>query len=119
MNSFHPSAAFDTSSRRWLSNTEPQIINQSAAVMNPLLKPYTTKHAIPPFTDIDSTHYKAAFEVAFVEHEAELKSIVDNKEPPTFDNTLLAFDRSGSLLTKIGKVYYNLCSSMCPPGEPR
>lgn len=85
--------------------------------MNPLLKPYTTKHAIPPFTDIDSTHYKGAFEKAFVEHEAELKSIVDNKELPSFDNTLLAFDRSGSLLTKVGKVYYNLCSSMCPPGE--
>lgn len=87
--------------------------------MNPLLKPYTTKHAIPPFTDIDTSHYKGAFEIAFVEHEKELKSIVDNKETPSFENTLLAFDRSGSLLTKVGKVYYNLCSSMCPPGERR
>lgn len=120
VHSFHPAVSIDTSSRRWLSNTEsPTIINQSALAMNPLLKPYTTKHAIPPFADIDSSHYKGAFEVAFVEHEAELKSIVDNKEPPSFDNTLLAFDRAGSLLTKIGKVYYNLCSSMCPPGERR
>jgi hypothetical protein len=120
VNSFHPAASIDISSRRWMSNTEsPPVINQSASVMNPLLKPYTTKHAIPPFTDIDTSHYKGAFEIAFVEHEKELKSIVDNKESPSFENTLLPFDRSGSLLTKVGKVYYNLCSSMCPPGERR
>lgn len=84
---------------------------------NPLLLSFTTNHGIPPFAKIDASHYKEAFEVSFVEHHAELKSIVDNREAPSFDNTMLAFDRAGSLLSKIGKVYYNLCSSMCPPGS--
>jgi peptidyl-dipeptidase Dcp len=83
---------------------------------NPLLHTFSKDYGIPPFAEITASHYKGAFETAFVEHEAELKAIVDNKEVSSFENTLLAFDRSGSLLTKVGKVYYNLCSSMCPPG---
>jgi peptidyl-dipeptidase Dcp len=84
---------------------------------NPLLQSFTKNHGIPPFADIHAYHYKEAFEAAFVEHHAELKAIAENKEDPSFENTLLAFDRSGSLLTKILKVSYNLCSSMCPPGN--
>lgn len=84
---------------------------------NPLLQPFTKDHGIPPFATIDASHYKEAFELSFLEHHTELKAIVDNEEEPSFENTILAFDRAGSLLTKIGKVYYNLCSSMCPPGN--
>ena len=89
----------------------------SATSANPLLQTFSKNFGIPPFADIDTSHYTEAFEAAFVEHESELKSIADNKEEPSFENTLLAFDRSGSLLTKVGKVYYNLGSSMCPPGQ--
>ena len=84
---------------------------------NPLLQSYLTEHGIPPFAIIDASHYKEAFQISFLEHHAELKAIVENKDDPSFDNTVLAFDRAGSLLTKIGSVYYNLCSSMCPPGN--
>ena len=89
----------------------------SATSANPLLQTFSKNFGIPPFADIDTSHYTEAFQAAFVEHEAELKSIADNKEEPSFENTLLAFDRSGSLLTKVGKVYYNLGSSLCPPGQ--
>jgi hypothetical protein len=114
VSSFQQTASFSISHSRKMSISATNL--NDVCLDNPLLHTFTKNYGIPPFAEITASHYKGAFETAFVEHEAELKAIVDNKEVPSFENTLLAFDRSGSLLTKVGKVYYNLCSSMCPPG---
>jgi peptidyl-dipeptidase Dcp len=89
--------------------------SEAITTTNPLLLPFTKNHGIPPFADINPMHYKEAFLSAFSEHITELKEIANNKDEPSFENTILAFDVSGALLSKVGKVYYNLCSSLCPP----
>lgn len=114
VSSFQQTASFIISHSRKMSVSALKL--NDVCLDNPLLHTFTKNYGIPPFAEITASHYKGAFETAFVAHEAELKAIVDNEEVPSFENTLLAFDRSGSLLTKVGKVYYNLCSSMCPPG---
>jgi hypothetical protein len=114
VSSFQQTASFSISHSRKMSMLATKL--NDVCLDNPLLHTFSKDYGIPPFAEITASHYKGAFETAFIEHEAELKGIVDNKEVPSFENTLLAFDRSGSLLTKVGKVYYNLCSSMCPPG---
>jgi peptidyl-dipeptidase Dcp len=82
---------------------------------NPLLQPFEkTEFGIPPFHAITPGHYKPAFEAAFTEHLNELREIANSNENPTFDNTIKKFDRAGSLLQKVAKVFYNLCSSHCP-----
>ncbi|MBP6355890.1 MAG: peptidase M3, partial [Paludibacter sp.] len=78
---------------------------------NPLLETYKTPHQTIPFDKIKIEHYMPAFEEAMKQHDAEIKAIVENPKPATFENTIVALDRSGSLLTKVSSPFYNLLSS--------
>jgi hypothetical protein len=80
---------------------------------NPLLSGWTTP--IPPFLDISPEHYEPAFEEAMRVHIEEISSIATTSSAPTFDNTIAALDRAGSLLTRVKKIFHNLCSSNCVP----
>ncbi len=68
---------------------------------NPFFSEYTTPFGVPPFDKIKVEHYKPAFTKALEEHDQEIKAIVENSDAPTFENTILAFDNSGELLTKV------------------
>lgn len=68
---------------------------------NPFFSEYTTPFGVPPFDKIKVEHYKPAFTKALEEHNQEIKTIVENSDAPTFENTILAFDNSGELLTKV------------------
>lgn len=90
--------------------TLPTIMSckQEKKVDNPFFAEYTTPFQVPPFDKIDTTHYMPAFLEGIKQHDAEILAIVDNKEAPTFENTILAFDKSGKLLTKVAKVFFNV-----------
>ena len=45
------------------------------------------------------------------EHKAEIDAIINNAEAPSFDNTIVAMERTGTLLTKVSGVFYNLTSA--------
>ncbi len=68
---------------------------------NPLLEEWTTPYGLPPFAEILPEHYGQALEVAMDRHVAEIDSIVTNPAAATFENTILALDRSGGLLDKV------------------
>lgn len=78
---------------------------------NPLLETYKTPHQTIPFDKIKIEHYMPAFEEAMKQHDAEIKAIVENPKPATFENTIVALDRSGLLLTKVSSPFYNLLSA--------
>lgn len=78
---------------------------------NPFFSEYDTPFEVPPFNLIDTSHYIPAFEAGIVEQQAEIDAITDKSEEPTFENTILAFDKSGKLLRKVGRVFYNLNSA--------
>jgi len=67
---------------------------------NPFFSEYKTPHQVPPFGDIKLEHFLPAIEAGIEEQLAEIKIITDNKEEPTFENTILALDQSGELLRK-------------------
>ncbi len=75
---------------------------------NPFFTEYTTPFQVPPFDKIDTTHYLPAFVEGMKQHDAEIEAIVANTEAATFENTILAFDKSGKLLTKVSKVFFNV-----------
>jgi peptidyl-dipeptidase Dcp len=75
---------------------------------NPFFSEYNTLFGVPPFDLIDTSHYIPAFEAGIAEEKAEIDAIVNNTEEPTFENTILPFDKSGKLLKKVGRVFYNL-----------
>ncbi len=72
---------------------------------NPLLEEWNTPFQIPPFESIMTEHYMPAFEVAIAEHKAEIDAIINNTQEPTFENTIEAYDKAGSLLTRINLVF--------------
>ncbi|HEY6133752.1 MAG TPA: M3 family metallopeptidase [Rubrivivax sp.] len=90
-------------------------MSQTTTEDNPLLQQWNTPFGLPPFDQIRSEHFKPAFEAAMQAHRAELDAIASQAEPPSFDNTLAAFDRSGRLLSRIGSVFYNLTASQTSP----
>jgi peptidyl-dipeptidase Dcp len=81
------------------------------ATVNPLLQPWSTPYGMPPFADIEAAHFAPAMRVALAAHAAELAAIAGQMAAPTFDNTLVAFDRSGRLLRRIEALFENLTAS--------
>lgn len=75
---------------------------------NPLLTEYQTPFQVPPFDQIKNEHYMPAFMEGIKKGDEDIKQIVENKESPTFQNTIEAFDYAGKLLTKVSSVFFNL-----------
>jgi peptidyl-dipeptidase Dcp len=79
---------------------------------NPLLSSWASEpFHMPPFAEIKPEHYLPAFEKGCKDHLDELQKIVDSKEPINFENVMASFDRSGSLVNRVGHVFYNMCGS--------
>ncbi len=79
--------------------------------MNPFFNDYDTPFQTPPFSLIKDAHYLPAFEKGMAEQVKEIEAIVSNKEEATFENTILALDRSGQLLDRVSSVFYNMQGS--------
>ncbi|HEY5592567.1 MAG TPA: M3 family metallopeptidase [Paludibacter sp.] len=78
---------------------------------NPFFETYKNKYGAPPFDQIKNEHYMPAFTEGIKQQQAEINTIAENKETPTFDNTIAALDFSGELLKKVSSVFFNLYSS--------
>ncbi len=85
--------------------------DKNKTTMNPFFETYTTPYQVPPFDLIKNEHFKPAILEGIKKQEAEINSIVSNKEKPTFDNTVLAMENSGKLLARVSTVFYNLNSA--------
>jgi peptidyl-dipeptidase Dcp len=79
---------------------------------NPLSAPSTLPFHLPPFADITVEHLREALLAGMVQQRAEVAAIVDSAEPPTFENTIGALERSGRLLSRAEAVFHNLVSSV-------
>ena len=66
---------------------------------------WTTPYGVPPFDRIKFEHYKPAFEQGMSLHNEEIARIVESSEEPTFENTILAFDNSGQMLSRVATVF--------------
>ena len=82
---------------------------------NPLLQDWQTPHGLPPFALLQPEHFEPALRAAMQQHRDELAAIAMQPEPPSFDNTLAAFDRAGRLLARVAATFYNLTSSATSP----
>ncbi|SFL22048.1 M3 family metallopeptidase [Geodermatophilus ruber] len=78
---------------------------------NPLLEPSALPYGLPPFAAITLEHCREAMLAGMAEQRAEVAAVVGSAEPPTFENTVVALERSGRLLRRAGAVFHNLASS--------
>ena len=85
------------------------------ATINPLLQTWNNAYGLPPFADVKPDLFEPAFAAAIEEHRAEIDAIGCNLQPPNFENTVAALDRSGRLLDRIESLFHNLTSSETSP----
>ncbi|MEU3769735.1 M3 family metallopeptidase [Amycolatopsis keratiniphila] len=78
---------------------------------NPFAAPSELPYALPPFDRIADEHFLPAFEAGLAEHAAEIEEIANSAEPPTFENTIVALEKSGRLLSRVSSVFFNLAGS--------
>jgi peptidyl-dipeptidase Dcp len=78
---------------------------------NPFYAPSDLPYQLPPFAQIREDHYLPAFERGMVEQLDEIAEIVEQSEPPTIENTLVALERSGQLLERVSAVFHNQTSA--------
>ncbi|HEX6536965.1 MAG TPA: peptidyl-dipeptidase Dcp [Gemmatimonadaceae bacterium] len=75
---------------------------------NPFFQPSPLPFQAPPFDKIHDADFQPALEEGMKQHLAEIEQIADQSAPPTFDNTIVAMERSGALLTRVAKVFFAL-----------
>ncbi|MCC6743958.1 MAG: M3 family metallopeptidase [Acidobacteria bacterium] len=82
---------------------------------NPFFSVSTLPYQAPPFDRIGDADYLPAFEEGMKQHDAEIAAIAGSAEAPTFENTIVAMERSGELLGRVGKVFFALAQSNTNP----
>lgn len=75
---------------------------------NPLMQDWNTPHQTPPFSQIKTEHYAPAMRAAIKEAEANVNSIVKQKAAPTFENTIVALQKSSERLDRVSGILFNL-----------
>ncbi|NDV84567.1 M3 family metallopeptidase [Bacteroides sp. 51] len=78
------------------------------SAQNPFFGKYNTLHETAPFEKIKLEHYEPAFTEGMKRQQAEIDDIINNTEAPTFKNTIVALETSGSFLERVASVFYNL-----------
>jgi len=85
--------------------------DQSAERVNPLLAAWDTPFGVPPYDQILESDYLPAFRQGIAAEMAEIQAIIDNPEPPTFDNTIVALERAGRQLSRVSRTFFPVRSA--------
>ncbi|MCU1230604.1 MAG: peptidyl-dipeptidase Dcp, partial [Acidobacteria bacterium] len=85
--------------------------SNTAATANPFFTASTLPFQAPPFDRIKDSDYQPAIEEGMRQELAEIATIANSSEPPTFTNTIEAMERTGTLLTRVVKVFSALSGS--------
>ncbi len=88
--------------------TAPAADAAPAQEANPLLAASPLQFGYPQFDRIRDEHYQPAIEQGMADHQAEIAAIAGSAEPPTFDNTIVAMERSGALLDRATRIFFGL-----------
>ena len=82
---------------------------------NPFMKEWNTPYGVPPFDQIKTSDYLPAIQEGMRQQAENIQAICDNKETPTFANTIIPYEYSGELLNKVSAVFMNLAECMNSP----
>jgi peptidyl-dipeptidase Dcp len=72
---------------------------------NPFYEPSKLPFQAPPFDKVKDGDYQPAIDAGMAQQQAEIQAIANNHEPPTFDNTIVAMEKSGRLLHRVMAVF--------------
>lgn len=95
---------------------QKETAKQAAPADNPMLKPWSAPFGAPPFDTVQPEHIREALNRGMAEQTEEVARIVANKDEPTFENTIVAMERSGDLLERTQRVFGYLGGSWTTDG---
>ncbi|HRN34157.1 MAG TPA: M3 family metallopeptidase [Saprospiraceae bacterium] len=96
--------------------TSNEVTGKLKTQSNPLLQPWTGDFGgYPAFDKVKLGDFLPAIEIAITEAKKEIDKIATSKEHPTFDNTLLALEKSGQMLNRVVAIYWIWSSTMSTP----
>ncbi len=78
---------------------------------NPFLAEWNTPYGLPPFEQIEESDYLPAIREGIAQQETEITAIIADTAAPTFENTVVAYERSGKLLSKVIGVLFNVAET--------
>ncbi len=78
---------------------------------NPFLHPSTLDYQAPAFDKIKNSDYLPALQEGMKRHLAQVNKIANNPAPATFENTLVALEKSGAMLTRVSRVFFSVSSA--------
>lgn len=78
---------------------------------NPFAAPSTLPYQLPPFDRIHDGNFAPGFTAGMAEQRREIDAIASSPDAPSFDNTIVAMEKSGALLGRVSAVFFNLTSS--------
>jgi peptidyl-dipeptidase Dcp len=85
-------------------------------INNPFLAPSRLPFEFPDFDAIREEHFLPAFRAGMDEQRAEVEAITGAEGPITFENTIVALERSGAVLDRVSRVFFTLVTSCSTPG---
>ena len=90
-----------------LGSTHPSsaAAEQGFGPANPFFAPSTLPFHAPPFDKIKDEHYQPAIEAGMAEQKREIEAIAENKSAPTFENTVVAMEKTGQLLGRAQRAF--------------
>ena len=86
-------------------------VNENELTGNPFAAPSSLPFHTPAFDAFKPEHYQPAFLTGMKQQLEEMAAIADQTEPPTFENTIVAMEKSGALLTRVRNVFSNMTSA--------
>ena len=93
------------------TKSEPTAVAPSTVAENPFYAESDLYMKYPPFDRVKNEHYAPAFEKGMAEHMVEINAIANNADAPTFENTIIAMEKSGALLDRVATVFFALISA--------
>lgn len=78
---------------------------------NPFKEASTLPFHAPDYGQIKNEHYLPAFKEGIAQKRAEIQAIIDNEEAPTFENTILAYEDCGALLSRVSSAFFPVASA--------
>lgn len=110
-------ACGDNTTSQQQASPQPTAATAEISTSNPLMEKSTLQYEAPNFSDIRDEHFLPAFTEGMRQQMTEVLAIANNPAPATFENTLVALEKSGELLTRTSRIFYNLAGSNSNPAR--
>ena len=89
------------------NKSEEQMTNSE----NPLLSESTLPYGAPDFSKIKDENFKPAMLEGIAQQQKAVAAIANSEEEPTFENTVIALEKSGELLNRSSQIFYALAGA--------